>query len=66
MKAKDQLDIGNDTTAIIAKYNTSHDDPLNGETIFDITSTDTNHEPGEYEYDIQIKYPDNSIMSIPT
>jgi hypothetical protein len=53
-----------DTTAVLAIEVTSHDDPTNGHTIIPLTSTDTEIEPGEYYYDIQIKN-GATVTSIP-
>lgn len=53
-----------DTNAVIAVEVTSHDDPTNGHTIIELSSTDTDVEPGDYYYDIQIK-DGSEITSIP-
>ncbi len=45
-----------DVNAKISKTVTSHTDPLNGYTEILLTSSDTTQTPGNYIYDIQIKY----------
>lgn len=54
-----------DSDATIEKTVTSHSDPENGETVIELTSSDTDVTPGKYYYDIQIKNADGSIVSIP-
>lgn len=54
-----------DTSAVITVEVTSHTNPTAGITTIPLTSTDTNVDPGEYYYDIQVKKVDNSIVSIP-
>lgn len=54
-----------DSDAVIEKTVTSHSDPTNGDTVIELTSTDTNVTPGNYYYDIQIKDAGGSITSIP-
>lgn len=53
-----------DTTAVLTIEVTSHDDPTNGHTIIPLSNTDTEIEPGEYYYDLQIKN-GSTITSIP-
>ncbi len=45
-----------DANAKISKTITSHTDPLNGYTEILLTTIDTTQNPGNYVYDIQIKY----------
>ncbi len=52
-----------DSTAAIAVEVTDHTDPTAGVTVIPLSSTDTNIEPGEYFYDIQIKNGD-TVTSI--
>lgn len=52
-----------DEDALIAKEVTEHTDPENGETAIDLTGEDTDIDPGNYLYDIQIKDAEDKIMS---
>jgi hypothetical protein len=45
-----------DSSALIQKTITVHTDALNGETEIELTTTDTTQNPGNYVYDIQVKY----------
>lgn len=45
-----------DAAAKISKTITTHVDPLNGYTEIPLTSVDTTQTPGNYVYDIQVKY----------
>ena len=58
-------DDAGDTTAVIAVEVTSHTNPTAGITTIPLSSTDTDVDPGEYYYDIQVKKVDSSIVSIP-
>lgn len=57
-------DEANDTTAVITVEVTDHSDPTNGVTVIPLSSSDTNIDPGEYFYDIQIKV-GSTVTSIP-
>ena len=57
-------DDAGDTTAVISVEVTDHDDPTNGHTIIPLSASDTEVDPGEYYYDIQVKDGD-TITSIP-
>lgn len=64
--AKKQIDDdAADAKAVISKDVTSHSDPVNGETIINLTSSDTDIDLGIYFYDIQIKDSINNITSLP-
>ena len=55
-----------DTSAVIMKTVTVHDDPTNGLTIIKLAPEDTKDiEPGNYWYDIQIKASNGDISSLP-
>jgi len=60
----DELGTGNDTNAVIAKTITSHTNPWGGITRLLITAADTNIAPGDYYYDVQITFTDNTVQSI--
>jgi hypothetical protein len=50
--------------AIITKTITSHTDAANGKTTVSLTKTDTNIDPGNYFYDVQIKNTENDPLTI--
>lgn len=52
-----------DASAIISKTVTVHDDPTNGITYVDLTSSDTNKTPNEYYWDLKLKQGDGTITS---
>lgn len=53
-----------DASAVIEKEVTSHSDPTEGETLIELSNTDTDIDAGEYYYDIQVKRDDDTIVSI--
>lgn len=53
-----------DEQALISKEITVHTAPLLGETEIELTSEDTDIDPGKYYYDIQVKYANDTIASI--
>ena len=55
-----------DTFALISKTVTSHVDALNGESLIELSSSDTDIEPEEYKADIQIKDSGGDIVSSET
>lgn len=55
----------NDSEAVIEVQVTSHTEPLLGKTVIPLSASDTTITPGIYFYDIQVKKPDGSIISIP-
>ena len=61
---KEQSDISaNDDKALIKKTITVHSDPTNGKTTIVLAPTDTNLEPANYVYDLQVKDAGGDIMS---
>lgn len=44
-----------DAAAIIAVQTTTHTDPINGNTVINLTPTQTNVLPGTYDWDLQTK-----------
>jgi hypothetical protein len=57
-------DDSGDTNAVISVEVTNHTDPTNGITSIPLTATDTDVDPAEYYYDIQVKKQDTTIVSI--
>jgi len=52
-----------DTTAIIQKTIETHTDPTQGESLIELTNTDTDQTAGSYWYDVQVKTPAGNITS---
>ncbi len=52
-----------DTGAVITKDVTSHTDALSGVSTIELTSDDTDVEPGEYWYDVQFVSTSGSVSS---
>jgi hypothetical protein len=52
-----------DTSAIIQKDITTHTHADAGESLIELTTTDTDQTAGEYLYDVQIKSPTGAITS---
>ncbi len=52
-----------DVGAAITKTVTSHTTPASGVTTIRLTSGDTNIEPGEYYYDVQLVDEDGNVLS---
>ena len=62
---KQSLD-DSDAQAIIKKVVTTHSDPTHGKTTISLTATETaTFVPGQYYYDISIKYANGNIQSVP-
>lgn len=55
-----------DSFALISKTVTSHVDAVNGESLIELSSSDTDIEPDEYKADIQIKDSGGDIVSSET
>lgn len=55
-----------DDDAIITKDITEHTDPANGETELELTSSDTDIDPGDYYREIQVKFASWDIISTTT
>lgn len=53
-----------DASAVIQKDITAHSNPTAGETQIDLTSSDTDIDPGTYHWDLQIKDSLGNISSI--
>jgi len=58
------IDSDDDTDAKITKEITVHSDPTAGITIISLTPAETDIEPGEYFYDLQIVYNGSVISTI--
>lgn len=54
----------NDDKAAISKDITVHSDPENGKTVIALLHEDTDIEPANYWYDVQVKRPDDSILTL--
>lgn len=53
-----------DDDALITKDITTHEAPLDGNTSFDLSSTETDVPPGIYVYDFQIKDADGEVRTL--
>ena len=53
-----------DSSAVVSKDVTSHDDPTNGKTTVVLTPADTDVEAGSYVYDIRLKKSSGEITTV--